>query len=259
MSATISTPCVGTDDIRGFKADAYRIVEAQHRYATRKLVDTDDEQYVLEALIDAVKPPRPSGVRFAGLHYLLYTPFRYPPLRHGSRFGTRYERGIWYGASHVDTALAEKAYYDLVFLEGSSAKLTAVEKEYTSFQIGISTDRGVDLCLPGFDAYRDRISSPVTYAYSQPLGRWMRESGVDAFSFDSARDPEHKANIALFEPAFTSKRPASRKMRSWHCLILDGVVSFIRKQSMSSACQSYRFDRGQFVVDGVLPAPGLGV
>ena len=86
--------------------NACRIVEAQHQYATRKLVDSDHEQYLLEQLIDAAKPPKPSESRFADLHYLLYSPFRYPPLPYGSRFGRRFERGIWYGAEHIDTVLA---------------------------------------------------------------------------------------------------------------------------------------------------------
>jgi hypothetical protein len=89
--------------------------------STRKLVDSDDEQQVLEGLIDTAKPPWPTGRRFVGLHYLLATPFRHPPLRYGSRFGTRRERGIFYCAEEQATVLAEKAYYVLLFLEGTEA------------------------------------------------------------------------------------------------------------------------------------------
>ena len=55
------------------------VVEAQHRNATRRLVDSDAEQELLESLIDRVKPPVPAGAEFQGLHYLLLTPFRHPP------------------------------------------------------------------------------------------------------------------------------------------------------------------------------------
>ena len=37
---------------------------------------------------------------------LLSTPFRYPPLPYGSRFGRRHEHGIYYGSKRLDTNLA---------------------------------------------------------------------------------------------------------------------------------------------------------
>src|SRR5207245_1032206 len=101
-------------------------VEAQHQVSTRKLVDTLEEQALLEELIDRAKPPDSTRGR---LHYLLSTPFRYPPLRHGSRFATRQERSLWYGSETRRTAFAEVAYYRLVFLEGTRADLGAVSTQ----------------------------------------------------------------------------------------------------------------------------------
>ena len=95
---------------------AWRAVEAQHTTATRKLCDSSEEQEILEELIEGHKPPRPTGDELAGLHYLLATPFRYPPLPHGSRFGTRSERALWYGAEEPRTCFAEVAYCRLLFL-----------------------------------------------------------------------------------------------------------------------------------------------
>ena len=94
------------------------MVESQHLFSTRKLVDSEAEHRVLEELIEGHKP---KGER--GLHFLLATPFRYPPLPHGSRFGTRGQHGIWYGAVEQRTAFAESAYYRLLFLEGTAADL----------------------------------------------------------------------------------------------------------------------------------------
>ena len=62
----------------------WRLVEDQGRPASMTLVDTLDEQARLENILEASKPKLPSGC--AHLHYLLFTPFRYPPSRHGSRF-----------------------------------------------------------------------------------------------------------------------------------------------------------------------------
>ena len=113
MSSSIWTRCAGDSEIRPLGLSPWRVVEAQHQVSTRKLVDSADEQILLEELIDRAKPPYTTPAR---LHYLLATPFRYPPLRHGSRFGRRHERGIWYGSSTRRAAFAEISYYRLLFL-----------------------------------------------------------------------------------------------------------------------------------------------
>src|SRR5204862_2427670 len=95
MSSSIWTRCAGDSELRALRASPWRAVEAQHQVSTRKLVDSAEEQELLEELIDRTKPPDMTAGK---THYLLATPFRYPPLRHGSRFGTRHERGIWYGS-----------------------------------------------------------------------------------------------------------------------------------------------------------------
>src|SRR6185436_5312824 len=117
MSFSIWTRCAGGSELRTLRLSPWRVVEAQHQVSTRKLVDSTEEQILLEELIDSVKPPDITSGR---LHYLLFTPFRYPPLPHGSRFGGRHERGIWYGSLELRSAFAEVAYYRLLFIEGSS-------------------------------------------------------------------------------------------------------------------------------------------
>src|SRR6478735_1302803 len=121
MSPSIWTRCAARFKPRRIAASAFRAVEDQHVNSTRKLVDSDDEQAVLEALIDGAKPPMPELPRITKLHYLLATPFRHPPLRHGSRFGTRQEMGIFYCAEERAVLFAEKAYYAFLFLAGTSA------------------------------------------------------------------------------------------------------------------------------------------
>ena len=143
MSQSIWTRCAGRSEIRRLAGRFRRVVEAQFRNSTRKLVDSDDEQRVLEELLDArAKLPVPAG--FEGLHYLLYTPFRHPPLRNGSRFGTRRERGILYAGRDLATVFAEVAYYRLVFLEGTSAALGAIHVDLTAFSFGLAARRGVE-------------------------------------------------------------------------------------------------------------------
>src|SRR5262249_34377000 len=145
-----------------------RVVEAQFINSTRKLVDSDEEQAELERLLDAhAKLPVPEG--FEDLHFLLFTPFRHPPLRNGSRFGTRQERGILYGPRELPPAFAEVAYYRLLFLEGTAADLGVVQVELTAFRFGVEARRGVDLTRPPFAKLEAEISSPIEYAAAQEL------------------------------------------------------------------------------------------
>lgn len=236
------------------------MVEAQHVVSTRKLVDSDAEQLLLEELIDRAKPPVPAEPEFAGLHYLLATPFRYPPLRHGSRFGSRAERALWYGSAALSTAFAETAYYRLVFLAGTTAELAPVRVDVSAFTVAVDTARGVDLTAGGFTRFRDEISSPTLYDASQRLGREMRDDGVEAFHYRSARDAAGGANLALFTPrAFAARRPSPPE--AWLCVAGPEAVEFstrdVVRHHAPGERRSMRFARDQFLVGGLLPAPAV--
>lgn len=71
-----------------------RLVEQQGAQATRRTTDNLDEQAWLEDFLEASKPELPSAEECAVRHRLLLTPFRYQK-RHGSRFATRWERGMF--------------------------------------------------------------------------------------------------------------------------------------------------------------------
>ncbi|HVF60466.1 MAG TPA: RES family NAD+ phosphorylase [Thermoanaerobaculia bacterium] len=252
MPPIIWTRCAARAEIGRLEARPWRVVEAQHLVSTRKLVDSDAEQQLLEELIERAKPPLPPEPELQRLHYLLLTPFRYPPLRHGSRFGTRAERGIWYGAEELVTAFAEAAYYRLFFLEGSRAALEPVMGDVSAFRVRVLTERGVDLTREPFAAFAAEISSPVSYETSQQLGRDLRAAEVEAFRYRSARSLEGGANFGLFTArAFASRRP--EPPGTWYCVATRGAVEFSRRDVF--AHQAHRFPREQFEVGGVLPAP----
>jgi len=253
MSQSIWTRCAGRSEVHRISGRFRRVVEAQFRNSTRKLVDSDEEQHVLEELLDAhAKLPVPAG--FEGLHFLLFTPFRHPPLRNGSRFGTRRERGILYAARELPTALAEVAYYRLVFLEGTVANLSPVAVELTAFSFGIAARRGVDLTAPPFQAFQAEISSPVSYGAAQALGREMREDGVEACLYASARDPGHGVNLAVFENVFKPPHPAEEER--WTCTASRDRVEF-RSANLLGSEDRFSFPRETFLVAGELPAPAL--
>ena len=251
MSSSIWTRCAGDSEIRPLRASPWRVVEAQHQVSTRKLVDSAEEQSLLEEMIDSVKPP---DVTRGKLHYLLFTPFRYPPLPHGSRFGRRNERGLWYGSTDLRTAFAEVSYYRLLFLEGTRAELGTVTTALTAFTADMRTSRGIDLAMPPFDAFRRDIASPSSYQSSQALGAAMRDAGVEAFRYPSARDAEGGINVAAFVPAVFGKSNP-KLLETWHCSASRGHVDvtqgdyFVRRR--------FAFRREQFLVKGVLPAPAL--
>ena len=251
MSSSIWTRCAGASEIRSLHATPWRVVEAQHQVSTRKLVDSAEEQALLEELIDRVKPPDLTGGR---LHYLLFTPFRYPPLPHGSRFGTRHESGIWYGSVDRRTAFAEVAYYRFLFLDGTHASLGTVTTPLTAFTTRVRTARGIDLVAPPFDEFRRTISSPNSYASSQALGTAMRDAGVEAFRYISARDTEGGINVAAFvATVFGNAKP--KLLETWHCSASRERVEVTQRDYFKR--ERFAFPRSQFLVKGELPAPAF--
>jgi len=253
MSPSIWTRCAGRSEIRRLAGRFRRVVEAQFRNSTRKLVDSDDEQRALEELLDVkAKLPVPAG--FEGLHYLLYTPFRHPPLRHGSRFGTRRERGILYAARELPSAFAEVAYYRLVFLEGTAAPLSPIQVDLTAFSFRLAAQRAIDLTVEPFRAFEERISSPVSYADSQQLGHDMREAAVQACLYVSARARGRGVNLAVFDNVFRPQRPLDEER--WTCTAARERVEF-RAQRLVGKEETHAYERRQFLVNGKLPAPAL--
>jgi len=116
--------CTGAPLI-GLAGAVHRITDRQGESGTADLVENLREQARLEQLIDGVKLPVPNDWPEAGdgrplpSHRLLLTPFRYPPLESGSRFGRAHQRHLFYGARALETALAERAFHALRPIEDS--------------------------------------------------------------------------------------------------------------------------------------------
>lgn len=227
-----------------------RLVESQGQVATLQLVDTLEEQALLEELLETSKPRMPPPAE--PLHYLLKTPFRYPPLRWGSRFGRRHEPSLFYGALKLETAMAESAFYRFVLWEGMATPPPSgrILSEHASFEARFQVQKGVRLHLPPFREHA-ALLDPQDYSVTQGLGSAMRESGVEAFEYRSARCPQGGINVALFAPsAFTEKRP--RNLTPWLCETTLEYVAFKHAQVPDSP-RLYR--REHYLVDGRLPHP----
>ncbi len=249
MSSTIWTQCAGSSEIRPLATTPWRAVEAQHQVSTRKLVDSDAEQAILEDVLERYKPPLTDGSR---LHYLLFTPFRYPPLPHGSRFGGRHAPGIWYGAESLRTTFAEVAYYRLLFLAGTTADLGPLATDLSAFTIRVRTAKGVDLTRDPFARWRRALASRTSYAATQALGTAMRGAGVEAVRYESARDTHRGLNVAVFVPrAFAGRRP--RRIERWHCVASRDRVELSKRDYFERA--AHVFVRQDFLLQGRLPSP----
>jgi len=235
------------------RVDPWRAVEAQHVVSTRKLVDTDREQQLLEELLETSKPPISADL--AHLHYLIFTPFRYPPLRWGSRFGTRSERGIFYASCAPRTCFAEVAYYRLVFLQGTRADLGPLLVELTLFQCRVATKLGLDLTVAPFVLWATQLTSVRSYAATQALGAQVRRAGLHVVLFTSARDRAGGTNVAVFDPAaFAEPRPVLAQR--WLCAAAAHGVEFRRLDPLE-ARETFRFPRQDFLCEGELPGiPG---
>ena len=226
-----------------------RLVESQEQVATNQLVSSLERQAVLEDMLEATKPRLRKGSET--LHYLLATPFRYPPLKHGSRFGKRSEPSLFYGSQEARTVLAEAAYYRFVFWYGMAKPPAGkLDTQHTLFGAAYLTDQGLRLQGPPFVEYRDALSSPSDYRASQALGSKMRAAGIEAFEFLSARDPGGGINAALFAPkAFAGKEPVSQE--AWLCELAAERVRF----RAAHGRDIHDFPLGVFQVGGKLPQP----
>jgi len=252
MGVDIWTQCKGINFLTSYKGIAWRLIQAQDNISTRKLVDSLEEHRILEELIDSTKPSNFDDS--SNYHTLLSTPFRYPPLQYGSRFGKTTEHSLWYGSFNMYTAMAEKAFYQFNFLRASEAEFGTVELSLTAFSAHVQSDRMIMLTDSPFSDYKEIISSPVSYETSQILGSAMRKNNIEVFAFHSARDPKHGVNMALFTPIpFIQKKPDSKSFQSWQCIATTDLIEFIR--SSSDSFEAYSFPLNIFLVENSLPFP----
>lgn len=209
------------------------------------------EQALLEDLIEASKPPLPASAE--GLHYLLATPFRYPPLPYGSRFSSRFEPGLFYAARSSDTTLAESAYYRFVFWSGMAQPPPApLHTRHTMFTVDVQTRRGLQLQAPPFDAYTADLTHRSQYTATQALGTALRSAGIEAFEYRSARDPQGGIDVALFTPtALASRKPAI--LEEWLCETDGDRVSYYSRHG--GGIREFPFHT--YTVEGVLPMPAV--
>jgi len=239
------------------RGDLIRVVESQEQIATSQLVDNLEEQIQLEELLEQSKPRYPKHVTgrvdelTATLHYLLSTPFRYPPLIHGARFCSRFEASLFYASKELTTAFSETAFYRFYFWRGMKTPPPSKKyiTEHTVFSAGYYSTRGLQLQNPPFSEFKSKLTHPSQYQATQALGNNMRVNEIDVFEYVSARDKNGGINIALFSPkVFVNKKP--KEQQQWLCETTAEQVSFSSKEG-----KLLRYSINDFLIEGEFPLP----
>lgn len=252
--------------IAPLQGSLFRVVESQEDIATARIVDSMQEQNRLEELLESNKPPVPGTARKR--HYLLTTPFRYPPLKYGSRFGRSFEPSLFYGAMSIPTALAETAFYRFVFMSHLKIPFKRpLTTLHTVFSARFRSERGVRLQSEHWQDLHLTLADPASYRESQAMGTDMRSLHVGAFQFLSARAlqaglyalPYHPdngvegVNVALFN-ASVFRDAAPRSYQKLIAVTSPSQVSMSLSEPDGSK-QVYEFSLDQFLIEGELPQP----
>lgn len=231
-------------------SECWRVVETQEIAATMSITSNSADQARLEQLLDDIKPPIPSS--YNQLSYLMYTPFRYPPLRHGSRYGSTWERGIFYGSRRLVTALAETAVYFWLFQQGMKTlgPATEIQDYRTAFAVPLSSEKAMDLTAKNFGAVKEKLTSTHSWEFTQKVGTALREHGVEFWLFPSARLADQTNIAVVSDKAFFQKKPSEQQQ--WHCKLTQTHCIFAR-----AGAKSIEFKRSDFEIEGRIPHPAL--
>jgi hypothetical protein len=216
MSSPIWTRVALSSEFRRYEGPCWRLVEAQHHVSTLKLTDTLAEQALLEDLIEETKPAIPPECR--DLDFLLATPFRYGAVYpHGSRFRRAGRTpGVYYAAETTATAVAEMAFYRLLFFaESPDTPWPDGAAEYTAFAAQVVTVRALDLTAEPFSADQAIWTDRMDYSACQAFADAARTAEAQAIRYASVRDPAKGMNLALLTcAAFVRTFPPETQIRA---------------------------------------------
>ena len=235
MSLPTWTPSELKSEARPWKGSAWRLVEAQNIISTRKLVHSVHEQNILDEILDESKPKVPRACRH--LDFLLFTPFRYRPYPHGSRFRPAgMTNGVFYAAQEYETAVAELAHYRMKFYQDSPG-LAAPENApvYTAFKVDVKTQFALDLTANPFDQYEEFWTRDKDYGPCQALAETAREAGVEIILSRSVRDPHGRKNVNVLSCAAFAK-PNPLEMQTWR-IVANGAGATAYCQSPSKVLE----------------------
>ena len=215
MSSPTWTPAALSSEARPYANTAWRLIDAQNRFSTLKVVYTGAEQQLLEDILDGTKPVLPAECQ--DLDCVRAAPFRY-----GAAYpsGSRFRRagrtaGVFYAAETVETALAELAFYRLLFFaESPGIEFAEGAADYTAFSVALGADRALDLTASPLSKNAIQCSDLVDYTACQVLADAARSADVTILRYQSVRDPGRGANVAVLS-CLGFERPAPLSRHKW--------------------------------------------
>jgi hypothetical protein len=240
---TTWTPRALASEARRYAGELWRVVEAQHTASTMRLVDSLQEQSVLEAVLEDSKPAIPAAAR--ALHYLLATPFRYRP-QHGSRFRAPFAAGVWYGAEALRTALAEKSYWRLRFLLDAADIPDLKPVPHTAFRAAVLTRAALDLTVPPLSRERAVWRQPRSYTRTQELALAANEAHLQIIRYESVRDAQGGACAAVLDPAVFGRG----KPRAFETWFIAAARERVRCARDARGGLTWEFTREQLLAEG---------
>jgi hypothetical protein len=250
MSSPIWTRVALSSEFRRLDGACWRLVEAQTYVSTLKLTDTLAEQSLLEDLIEETKPAIPPDCR--DLDFLLATPFRYGAIYPtGSRFRRAGRTlGVYYAAEHPTTAVAEMAFYRLLFFtESPATPWPSDPAEYTAFSAAVSTVRLLDLMSEPLSHDSVLWTDVTDYGPCQTFADTARAADADVIRYQSIRDPDRGANLAILMcRAFARPAPVDRQIlerQTWRIRLSPSGVQALCEFPR----QGLEFPRGTFAAD----------
>jgi hypothetical protein len=245
MSSNTWTPAALSSDVSVLAGICWRLVEAQHRVSTLKLVDSVVEQELLEELIETTKPPLPPECR--DLHYLLSTPFRYGAVYPaGSRFRRAgMSEGVFYASQTPHTVVAEMTFYRLLFFaESPDTPWPSNPAEYTAFSVKYATKRSIDLSKGKYGVERAKWMHLTDYSHCQAFADTARAAKVEVIRYTSTRDPGRGMNLAILTcRAFANSKPIDQQ--TWRIRLGEAGALAICEAPRSGVT----FDRSTFAAD----------
>lgn len=121
---------------------------------------------------------------------------------------------------------------------------------HTAFSIDYCTDHGLDLTTSPLNKDLKCWTNQTSYYATQTLADSAREAGIAAIRYQSMRDPQAGANIALLVPTlFTQSMPS--RYQTWASSIKPAEVHCWR----TTGDERLVFPRALFERDGQIVAP----
>jgi hypothetical protein len=155
---------------------------------------------------------------------------------------------MFYGSRSRGGSLVEAAYYALLFWDGLiDPPPGPIRRRQTLFSVLISAARGLQLQAIAAEGAQARLRDPLHYGSTQQLGEWMRDQGLEAFEYLSARSQDSLVQVGVLTPAVFQSTPFDQVE----------ITTELRGDHVSFLChdddQLHRYRRELFLIDGQLP------